>query len=299
LKLIYHYKPPGASGGVEKFERELEVLISEIKSDDLVFNLGNFVDVFIARYLTIVYKKKVFLISHVNINWLHLRNRHFRLLTKILLDTPKIQLLLLAKNQIQCYKFVNSPKVIGTFTRPFKGNIDSESVVNGRVFENNSFVLYYGRLNEEKNILNLIQTWPLVSRKELIIIGPSSSKYYRRKIQSISLRYKNVKVLDAVTFEILEEYIEKCDYGIIHSYSDTLPLMFIEMYVRFKWCIVNSRCRIPEYLPSPLVYDLDDLNSLQQAVWNVENCKFNFQEDIFSPANFISNFKNVLSPENI
>lgn len=282
MKVIPHFKPPGVSGGVEKYERELMDIVLDIESQAVLFNIGNFFDNILARILSLYYPK-IFAVSHVNENWRHISNKWLKSITIHLLNTSKIQVLLIGENQRNIYNLKLHPQMLGTFTRSNLNNFKDNRVIPGRT---KPFALYYGRLNAEKNILDLIDTWQRVTTKDLVIIGSSSSESYRQMLVSKVREYENIMLYDYMSFDRLSVYIDKCDYGVIHSLSDTVPLMFVEMYQRGKWCLVNSRCSLPEYLPPEYSYELDNDDSLVAAIRAIECRKHPFVEGVFNVVSF-------------
>ena len=138
-----------------------------------------------------------------------------------------------------------------------------------------NYALYFGRLSEEKGILNLIKAFAKLESGILYIAGEGSEK---EKIEEI-IRNNNlqdrVKLLGFLKSEEMKEKIRKCKFVIVPSiWYENCPYSVMETLAIGKPVIGANIGGIPELVKdneSGLIYqynNIDDLKAKMEKLFN-------------------------------
>ena len=112
---------------------------------------------------------------------------------------------------------------------------------------NENFILYYGRVDADKGIEFLIESFKNLDQ-QLVIIGNSSSSEYYDRIKRLVVGTNNIKLIEKKTFDEITEYLKKCSFVVVPSlWYDNFPNVVLESYY-FQKPVLASRIGSLEYM---------------------------------------------------
>lgn len=137
------------------------------------------------------------------------------------------------------------------------------------------YALYFGRLSEEKGILNLIKAFAKLESGMLYIAGEGPEKEKIEEIISNNNLQDRVKLLGFLKAEQMKEKIRKCKFVIVPSiWYENCPYSVMETLAIGKPVIGANIGGIPELVKdneSGLIYEynnIDDLKSKMEILFN-------------------------------
>jgi len=213
------------------------------RSKKLLIHHGGFFEV-ILIFFFILFRKEVFVISHVNKSWKHIRNKYLLSLTNRIFANNNVKLILISEIQRDIF-----PSSIGVL-----GSIVSEDFFELPVtscFVKDDYILFLGRISEDKGIIDLIYAYHKLTNNDkvalipkLILAGAFSNQNFEKKVNTLvsALDLKDkIKFIGAVNST--EEKIKLIDnslFGINPSYYDTFPLVMLEFISRNRPIIMSD-----------------------------------------------------------
>lgn len=133
-----------------------------------------------------------------------------------------------------------------------------------------NFAFYFGRLSEEKGILNLIKAFSLQCNGHLYIAGDGPEK---DNITNYIKEYKlgeRIKLLGFLKQEEVKEYISKCSFVVVPSiWYENCPYSIIETLAIGKPIVGSIIGGIPELIEDGVngyLYKYDDINELSKII---------------------------------
>jgi glycosyltransferase involved in cell wall biosynthesis len=134
------------------------------------------------------------------------------------------------------------------------------------------FVLYIGRLSDEKGVDTLIHAMKKNPEIPLKIAGSGN---YRADLEALtkSLDLKNVEFLGAMYGEELESLFNQCRFVVVPSiWYENFPYVMMEAFARGKAVIGSDKGGIPEYIKegeTGFVFPSGDTNALAGLIRNL------------------------------
>jgi glycosyltransferase involved in cell wall biosynthesis len=105
---------------------------------------------------------------------------------------------------------------------------------------NDNFILYFGRVDADKGIEFLIETFKSLNL-QLVIIGESISAEYYARMNQLIVGHENISLIGKKTFGEIAEYLRKCSFVVVPSlWYDNFPNVVLEAYY-FKKPVIASR----------------------------------------------------------
>lgn len=175
-----------------------------------------------------------------------------------------------------------------------------ESEINKNTKKKDKYFLYFGRLSEEKGIIQLLEVFKTLPSIKLIIIG---SGPLMNKIKEFS-NYKNIIIKGFLARKNISEYIKNALAVIIPSlWYDVMPNVLIESISLGTPVIVPKFGVFPELVKKNqgFFYEQNDFQGLRSVILKIKNSKKpnSIIDDIYTPKQHIDKltklFKNLLS----
>lgn len=190
-----------------------------------------------------------------------------------------------------------------------KNPFDSSEYVSEYIYED--YILYFGRLIEEKGVDVLIQSMKLCPDVKLKIIGNGPQEKFLKKLVD-SENINNVEFLGAKWGEDLNQYLKKCLCVVVPSlWHENFPYVILQSFSYAKAVIGTNRGGIPELVRDEkygFIYDATNYKELSEKILfakknknkiiemgkNAEKfIKNNFNDEIFY-SNLINIYKQFL-----
>lgn len=142
------------------------------------------------------------------------------------------------------------------------------------LYSDKNYLLYIGRLSDEKGVDILVKAMKQVPEAKLLIAGDGN---YRPEIEQVieSERINNVSLLGSKWGSDLEELLLNCRFVVVPSlWYENFPYVMMEAYSRGKAVIGSDMGGIPEYIEegkTGFVFPSRDPASLAQHIsdlWN-------------------------------
>jgi len=173
--------------------------------------------------------------------------------------------------------------VIPTFT-----NIN-ESKVDKNIRRKNDHFLYFGRLSEEKGIIQLLEVFKALPSIKLVVIGNGPLMNKVKRFSS----YKNIIVKGFLARNNILKYIKSASAVIIPSlWYDVMPNVLIESITQGVPVIVPRFGVFPELVKKHqgFFYEQNDFKSLKSLIFKISNRKkvLSIIDDQFIPERHIS-----------
>jgi len=112
---------------------------------------------------------------------------------------------------------------------------------------NENFILYFGRVDADKGIEFLIESFKSLNL-QLVIIGESISPEYYARMNQLIVGHNNIRLIGKKTFVEIAEYLRKCSFVVVPSlWYDNFPNVVLEAYY-FKKPVIASRIGSLEYM---------------------------------------------------
>lgn len=221
--------------------QRLKVFYDVIRSGDkyVLANHSGFLDVILIFCLFIL-QRQVYVISHVGPGYRHMDNMFSLLFVKFVLRWCVRRNFLLTKKQLD-WIHGNNNKNIGLlmpsiirrefFDKPFN---------NEKVGHACDYIFYYGRVSEDKGILDLLQAFGRSSIPKLKIAGVLDEKIESRfnsLLESEALVDRVEYVGPVYNVNELIDYIDNSIFIVYPSHYDLYPLAIFESFIRNKLCL--------------------------------------------------------------
>jgi glycosyltransferase involved in cell wall biosynthesis len=143
-------------------------------------------------------------------------------------------------------------------------------------YNHDNYLLYIGRLSDEKGVDVLLRAMQLVPEAKLKIVGTGPYKTYLEDL-SKKLGLNNVEFMGSRWGDAAKDFIRKCRFVVIPSlWFENFPYVITETYALGKALIGSDRGGIPENIvprETGYVYPADDFNKLAEYIrvmWNDE-----------------------------
>jgi glycosyltransferase involved in cell wall biosynthesis len=144
-------------------------------------------------------------------------------------------------------------------------------------YEYENYLLYIGRLSDEKGIDVLLKAMQLVPEAKLKIVGAGTEKANLEKIVT-ELKLNNVEFAGSKWGEEAKDQIRAARFVVIPSlWHENFPYVVTESYALGKSLIVSDKGGLPEYTFEGItghVYPSDDYKKLSELIrfmWNNES----------------------------
>ena len=140
------------------------------QSISILVQYGGFWDICFLPLLALT-SRKIFVIAHVGKQWKHLKSPFFKKLTQFILKRFAYRLLLLSDAQTNIFHHPTSIKIHTIINKAYLNPTKKSKRRKG------NYLLYLGRVCDEKGISDLIQSYSVVKTSEkdfppLRIVGP-------------------------------------------------------------------------------------------------------------------------------
>jgi glycosyltransferase involved in cell wall biosynthesis len=181
--------------------------------------------------------------------------------------------------------FLFASKFMMNITKEFWENKSHHSLVIGNPFQAPSFtanfdhdnyVLFIGRLSEEKGVDILLKAMQRVPEAKLKIVGTGSEKANLEKLRDES-GLENIEFTGAKWGDDAKKMIQRARFVVIPSrWHENFPFVIFESYSMGKAVVGTDRGGIPELIlegETGHVYAADDVNRLSELIrmmWNDE-----------------------------
>ena len=131
-------------------------------------------------------------------------------------------------------------------------------------YSSGDYVLYFGRLSEEKGLKFLLYAAEILSEIKFILIG-SGPQELKLKQQAVSL--KNVKFISQLPFDELKKYISKARLIILPSvWYENYPFVVLESYAFGKIVLASNIGGLPEMIDKKFLFTSGDAQSLIEKI---------------------------------
>ncbi|MEO8147092.1 MAG: glycosyltransferase family 4 protein [Bacteroidia bacterium] len=143
-------------------------------------------------------------------------------------------------------------------------------------YDHEDYLLYIGRLSDEKGVDILLRAMKLVPHAKLKIVGTGP---YKELLENLAkeLELQNVEFMGSKWGDEAKDFIRKCRFVVIPSlWYENFPYVITETYALGKALIGSDRGGIPENIvpgETGYVYPADDFTKLAeyiQTMWNNE-----------------------------
>ncbi len=112
---------------------------------------------------------------------------------------------------------------------------------------NENFILYFGRVDADKGIEFLIESFKNLNL-QLIVIGESISSEYYERMKHLIVGNENISLIGKKTFAEIAEYLKKCSFVVVPSlWYDNFPNVVLEAYY-FQKPVIASRIGSLQYM---------------------------------------------------
>jgi glycosyltransferase involved in cell wall biosynthesis len=143
-------------------------------------------------------------------------------------------------------------------------------------YEYDDYLLYIGRLSDEKGINILLNAMQFVPEAQLKIVGAGNERENLEKLSN-DLNLKNVEFSGAKWGDEAKQVIRRARFIVIPSlWHENFPYVVTESYAIGKALIVSDKGGLPEYTFEGItghIYPSDDSNRLSELIrmmWNNE-----------------------------
>lgn len=141
-------------------------------------------------------------------------------------------------------------------------------------YNDDNYLLYIGRLSDEKGVDFLLKAMQFVPEAKLKIVGTGPFKEYLEKMVT-DLKLLNVEFIGSKWGEAAKEYIQKSRFVVIPSiWYENFPYVIAETYAMGKPIIGSNRGGIPENIDHGItgyIYEAEDYSKLSEYIrelWN-------------------------------
>lgn len=136
-------------------------------------------------------------------------------------------------------------------------------------YDYDNYLLYIGRLSDEKGVDVLLRAMQLVPDAKLRIVGTGPYKEHLEKL-SKDLKLSNVEFMGSRWGDEAKDFIRKCRFVVIPSlWFENFPYVITETYALGKALIGSDRGGIPENIvprETGYVYPADDFVKLAEYI---------------------------------
>lgn len=145
------------------------------------------------------------------------------------------------------------------------------------------YALYFGRLSQEKGILNLIKAFSKINDAKLYIAGEGEEKEKIEKLIDENRLNDRVKLLGFLNSEQMKEYIRECKFIVVPSiWYENCPYSILETLAIGKPVIGANIAGIPELVK-------DNVNGFTYKYDNIEELSEKMQK-IFADDSLVKEF---------
>lgn len=261
-------------GGVEIFNRELEILLNNNNINCLTvskdYYIGNkFIDIFYrafwALYLVFfkyndiksiivqhssffdilvipilsISLKPIYTIHHVGKDWKHIQNKLSLFIINLILSMFVKKIFVINEEQWGIFITRKKERIFTIINSAF----NTIPKLRGNM---GKYILYLGRICKNKGIEDLILAYSnstLKNKINIILVGPIQ-KMYKNYLVNL-LKSKNLLkfiIIKSPIYNVKDKIylIDNCIFGVYPSYKDAFPLTVIEFFSRKKICIATK-----------------------------------------------------------
>jgi glycosyltransferase involved in cell wall biosynthesis len=154
--------------------------------------------------------------------------------------------------------------------------VETESIIPN--YENNDFILYFGRFIWEKGLHVLLEAYDLIkgTKPDLLVVGDTGesdySHFYIRKYR------KKVKFIKFIPENKLTFYIKNSMFVVVPSlWYENTPNSVLESFANGKAVIASNIGCFPElinHMENGLLFDVGNIESLlKNMIWAIDNPK--------------------------
>jgi glycosyltransferase involved in cell wall biosynthesis len=145
----------------------------------------------------------------------------------------------------------------------------NKSTINDSNIEYHDFVLYIGRVDQDKGLMTLIKAFER-SKRKLIIIGDSSSNYNYILQKYLDGKDHNIEFIGKLAFTEIQEYLRTCLFTICPSeWYDNFPNTILESFAFKKMVIasnIGSLTELVEHKYSGLLFQTGNWEELEELI---------------------------------
>jgi len=161
-------------------------------------------------------------------------------------------------------------------------------------------ISYLGRLDKSKGILETIKAFKLYIKKKpdsKLIFNIAGSGHQEKEIEKISKKENNIIFLGRLSYNQIDNYLNKSHYAIIPSKYDNLPTVGLEAMMNKTPLLISNSTGLTDYLvDGKECYKFDTTNEGLFALFQRVESNFKQQDQMAKNARLT--FENLFSMEN-